>query len=182
MKLTETGFQDLYLLEPRKFEDSRGYFFESFNEKAFNSLVSKEYKFVQDNQSHSKYGVMRGLHFQTGDFAQAKLVRVLRGSVLDVVVDVRPQSKTFGKSFSAELTEHNQMQMIVPRGFAHGFVVLSDFADFFYKCDNYYSPSHDSGILFSDPALKIDWKINHSKLIVSEKDQKLQTLNNLKVN
>lgn len=179
MEVIETGFEGLFLLKQKIFTDERGFFMESFNEKQFNSLVGNTYHFVQDNQSYSRAGVLRGLHFQRGDFAQAKLVRVLEGEVLDVVVDMRPNSLTFKKHYSVKLSSENNLQMIVPRGFAHGFVVLSETATFFYKCDNYYSPQHDGGIRFDDEELNIDWLLPKNELTISEKDLKLPLLKEL---
>jgi dTDP-4-dehydrorhamnose 3,5-epimerase len=155
------------------FEDSRGYFFESFHQQNFEEAIGFPIHFVQDNQSKSDYGVLRGLHFQKNEFAQAKLVRVLSGAVLDVVVDIRKNSITFGQYFAVELSAENHRQLFVPRGFAHGFVVLSKSAEFFYKCDNYYAPKHESGIVFNDSDLQIDWQIAQEKLTVSDKDSKL---------
>lgn len=176
MGFLKTEFEDLYIFEPRIFEDSRGYFFESFNQKTFQNETGLINTFVQDNQSKSQYGTLRGLHFQVGEAAQAKLVRVLSGSVLDVVVDLRPDSLTFKKSYSIELSASNKRQFFVPRGFAHGFVVLSETAEFFYKCDNYYNPQAEGGLLYSDPDLNIDWKVPHDQLILSDKDKKNPTL------
>ena len=172
MNKIETEFEGLYVLEPKVFGYHRGYFFESYNQKTFNALGITN-TFIQDNESLSNYGTLRGLHFQKGEYAQAKLVRVLKGRVLDVVVDVRPMSITFGKVFSNELSEENKKMMMIPRGFAHGFVVLSETAIFQYKCDNLYSPQHEGGIRFDDPDLAIDWKIPTEKLLISEKDKKL---------
>ncbi len=157
-------------MEPTVFEDSRGYFYESFNEARFNELTSQQVHFVQDNQSFSSYCVLRGLHFQQGKHAQAKLVRVLRGKVLDVAVDIRPESPTFGNHFSIELSAENRLQLFIPRGFAHGFVVLSEEAEFFYKCDNYYNKASEGSILFSDKDLNIDWRIKPEQALVSDKD------------
>lgn len=176
MPFRKTDFKDLYIFEPQVFEDSRGYFFESFNQKTFESETNLKLDFVQDNQSKSAYGTLRGLHFQNGNAAQAKLVRVLSGSVLDVVLDLRLNSSTFKKSYLIELSAENKKQLFVPRGFAHGFVVLSETAEFFYKCDNYYDPQAEGGLLFSDPDLNIDWKIPYDQLILSDKDKKNPTL------
>ncbi|MBY0518497.1 MAG: dTDP-4-dehydrorhamnose 3,5-epimerase [Bacteriovoracaceae bacterium] len=171
MKFTPTPFKDLIVLEPKVFGDSRGYFFESYNQKTYADL-GLNYQFVQDNESFSSYGTLRGLHFQRGEAAQAKLVRVLEGKVLDVVVDLRLHEPTFGKVFSIELSSENKKMMIIPRGFAHGFVVLSPTALFSYKCDNFYNPSAESGLLYNDPDLGINWLVPEKDLILSEKDKK----------
>ena len=161
------------------FKDSRGYFFESFNQNKFNTLIGQEINFVQDNESFSSKGVLRGLHFQTGDYAQAKLVRVVKGTILDVVVDMRKESPTFSKHFSIELSEDNKTQLFVPRGFAHGFIVLSETAIFSYKCDNFYDKASEQGLRYDDPSLGIDWKLPANEFIVSEKDLVLPTLSNI---
>lgn len=171
MKIIDTRLGDCLVLEPAVFEDERGYFYESFNEDRFDALAGQRVRFVQDNQSYSTRGVLRGLHFQGGEHAQAKLVRVLRGRVLDVAVDIRPDSPTFGEHFSLELSEENRLQLFIPRGFAHGFVVLSEEAEFFYKCDNYYSRESEGSILYSDAELGIDWGVDPAELLVSEKDR-----------
>jgi len=171
MQVTETKLKGCYILEPRKFGDSRGYFFESFNEKTFNELTGTQTRFVQDNQSFSTKGVLRGMHAQSGDFAQAKLVRVLEGKVLDVVVDVREGSQTYGEHISVELTAENNRQLYIPRGFLHGFAVLSDTATFFYKCDNFYHKDAECGINPLDEDLAIDWQLPKEELLLSEKDQ-----------
>lgn len=171
MNLIETPIKDLFIVEPRVFADSRGYFFESYNESAFESK-GLNLRFVQDNQSKSSYGVIRGLHYQLPPFAQTKLVRALEGTILDVAVDIRKGSPTFGKWFSIELSAENKRQLLVPRGFAHGFSVLSESATVFYKCDNLYHPECEGAIAFNDPTLSIDWKIDISKAIVSDKDLK----------
>lgn len=176
MKILETNFKDLYVIEPSVFGDDRGYFFESFNQKKFEDLTKLTVNFVQDNQSQSAYGTLRGLHFQAGDHAQAKLVRVLSGKVLDVVVDLRETSETYKQAYSIELSAENKKQLFVPRGFAHGFVVLSDSAEFFYKVDNYYCKEAEGGIVYNDPTLKIDWKMSENKIILSEKDKILPRL------
>lgn len=173
MQITETRLRGCFILEPAKFGDSRGYFFESFNEKAFHRLTGTATHFVQDNQSYSGRGVLRGLHAQAGEYAQAKLVRVLQGKVLDVAVDARKESPTFGQHVAVELSAENALQLFVPRGFLHGFVVLSDTATFFYKCDNFYNKEAERGVKFDDPALGIDWIVRPEELIVSEKDQLL---------
>jgi dTDP-4-dehydrorhamnose 3,5-epimerase len=176
MNLIETGIKDLYILEPRVFGDERGYFLESYNESSFGKL-GLNYHFVQDNESYSKYGTLRGLHFQKGEHAQAKLVRVLAGKVLDVAVDLRKHSSTFGKSFAVELNSDKKNMLIVPRGFAHGFVVLSETAIFSYKCDNFYSPENEGGIIFNDKDLAIDWIVPEDKIILSAKDKVNSTFN-----
>jgi dTDP-4-dehydrorhamnose 3,5-epimerase len=170
MKITKTPLSDCLILEPSIFEDERGYFYESFNEVKFNALTGQEVRFVQDNHSYSTYGVLRGLHFQRGEHAQAKLVRVIKGEVLDVAVDLRIESPSFGKHFSLRLSAENKLQLFVPRGFAHGFVVLSDEAEFLYKCDNYYHKESEGSILYSDQELNIDWIVGPSETIVSGKD------------
>ena len=179
MKLTETGFKDLYLLEPRVFEDSRGFFMESFNANVLRDL-GLDYKFIQDNQSYSKQGVLRGLHYQNPPYAQTKLVRVLSGTILDVVVDLRKDQPTFGKHYSVELSAESKLQLYVPKGFAHGFSVLSDKAVVLYKCDAFYNKESDAGIRFDDPSLAIDWKIPPDQMIVSAKDRELPFLEKAK--
>ncbi len=173
MKATETKLKGCFILEPTKFGDSRGYFFESFNAQTFNTLTGKQTNFVQDNQSYSTRGVLRGLHAQAGEHAQAKLVRVLEGKVIDVAVDARPDSETFGQHFAIELSAENNLQLFVPRGFLHGFVVLSDTATFFYKCDNFYNKASECGVKFDDPELGIDWGMSADEFIISDKDQVL---------
>ena len=179
MTVTETKLKGCFIIEPNVFKDSRGYFFESFNQNKFNELIGKTIDFVQDNESFSSKGVLRGLHFQTGEYAQAKLVRVVKGTVLDVVVDMRKESPTFSKHFSIELSEDNKTQLFVPRGFAHGFIVLSDTAIFSYKCDNFYDKPSEQGLRYDDPALGIDWKLPSSEFIVSEKDLVFPTLSTI---
>lgn len=179
MKATETKLKGCFILEPRKFEDERGYFFESFNEKIFNDLTQTTTHFVQDNQSYSKRGVIRGLHAQSGEHAQAKLVRVLKGEVIDVAVDARPNSPTFGQHVAVHLSAENNKQLFVPRGFLHGFSVLSEEAVFFYKCDNFYNKESEQGILYNSPELNIDWGIASGSEIISEKDIILPTFNEL---
>lgn len=180
LKFTETKLKGCFILEPKIIGDERGSFMESFNEKTFAEGVGQQVHFVQDNQSFSTKGVLRGLHYQTGAHAQAKLVRVLNGEVLDVAVDLRPNSPTYGQHETALLTGDNQIQFYIPRGFAHGFLVLSDTATFFYKCDNFYNAASEGGILFNDPILNIDWKSPIEDIIISEKDQQLPTLENAK--
>ncbi|OZV70827.1 dTDP-4-dehydrorhamnose 3,5-epimerase [Winogradskyella aurantia] len=180
MEIEKTNLEGCLVLKPKVFQDKRGYFFESFNQRTFNDVTGLNINFIQDNESFSTKGVLRGLHFQTGDKAQAKLVRVIKGEILDIVVDIRPGSKTYGKYFAIELTESNKKQLFVPRGFAHGYIVLSDTAIFAYKCDNYYDKGSEGGIIFNDPDLNIDWKLDEADFIVSEKDlvlPKLQDLN-----
>lgn len=171
MKAIETKLKGCFILEPVKYGDSRGYFFESFNDNTFRSLTGANTQFVQDNQSFSSKGVLRGLHAQSGEHAQAKLVRVLHGKVLDVAVDVRPNSPTFGEHITVELSEENNLQLFVPRGFLHGFVVLSDTATFFYKCDNFYNKESECGIHPLDATVAVDWQLPVEELILSDKDK-----------
>lgn len=171
MNIIKTDIEGVVIIEPRIFTDARGYFFESFSERDFCKEV-REIKFVQDNESKSSYGVMRGLHFQRPPFTQSKLVRVIKGAVLDVALDIRKGSPTYGEHVAVELTEDNHRQFFVPRGFAHGFAVLSDEAIFQYKCDNFYAPEADGGISILDESLGIDWRIPMDKAILSEKDTK----------
>jgi len=173
MTATETKLKGCYILEPSIFNDERGFFFESYNQKRFNELIGDEVDFVQDNQSFSTKGVIRALHYQIGEHAQAKLVRVMQGRVLDVAVDLRAESPTFMQHISVELSDENQKQLFIPRGFAHGFVVLSETAHFFYKCDNFYNKAAEGGIIYNDPELNIDWKLPEDQLIVSDKDKVL---------
>jgi len=170
MKIEETNLRDCLLIHDTVFDDDRGYFFESFNADRFCKLTGKYMTFVQDNQSHSTKGVLRGIHFQIGEFAQAKLVRVVKGRVLDVAVDLRKSSPTFGKYFSAILSDTSKTQLFVPRGFGHGFVVLSDEVDFVYKCDNFYNKAAEGGIKYNDPFININWQMPEDQLLVSEKD------------
>lgn len=169
MIFTKTELEGVYILEPRVFTDSRGYFFESYNEQEFKNN-GLNYTFVQDNQSFSKYGTIRGLHFQKGTHAQAKLVRVISGEVLDVAVDIRRNSPTYGKHVAVKLSGENQKQLLIPRGFAHGFSVLSDTAVFTYKCDNFYCKEAEGGLCVNDPALGIDWQIDMTKANVLQRD------------
>lgn len=169
MEVIKTDIEGVVILEPRIFRDARGYFFESFSAREFQEKVSPT-TFVQDNESYSSYGVVRGLHFQKPPYTQAKLVRVIKGAVLDVTVDLRKGSPTFGKHVAVELTEENHRQLFIPHGFAHGFAVLSDEVLFQYKCDNYYAPQSEGGIAWNDPDLGIDWRIPADKIILSEKD------------
>ncbi len=171
MVFSKTEFDGLFLIKPVIFKDNRGYFFESFRLDEFRKNIS-DVSFVQDNESRSSYGVLRGLHYQKPPYAQAKLIKVIKGVVLDVAVDIRRDSKTFGKYFSVELSEENHFQLFIPRGFAHGFVVLSQEAVLSYKCDNYYAPQSEEAIIWNDPALSINWKIPPEDIILSEKDKK----------
>ncbi len=176
MIVTETELPGCLILEPRIFEDPRGHFFESYNARNFEAETGKAGGFVQDNQSYSKYGVIRALHYQKGPDAQAKLVRVLQGRVLDVAVDLREGSPTFGKHVAVELSDDNRKQLYIPRGFAHGFSVLSETAVFFYKCDNFYNPESEGGIYYADPELAIDWGVPAHRQIVHGKDRELPGL------
>lgn len=171
MEVIQTAIEGLVIIEPKIFKDARGYFFESFSQREFDEKVRK-INFVQDNESMSGYGVMRGLHFQRPPFTQSKLVRCVKGRVLDVAVDIRKESPTYGRHVAVELSEENHRQFFVPRGFAHGFAVLSKTAVFQYKCDNFYTPDADSGISLQDESLGIDWRIPISHAILSEKDTK----------
>ena len=171
MEVLTTDIEGVFIIKPRVFGDARGYFFESYSKREFEEKVGKV-DFVQDNESMSKKGVMRGLHFQRPPFSQSKLVRCVKGSVLDVAVDIRKGSPTYGKHVAVELTEDNHLQFFIPKGFAHGFVVLSDVAVFQYKCDNFYHPEADGGISIPDDSLGIDWKISTQNAILSEKDTK----------
>lgn len=171
MNVITTAIEGVVIIEPRIFEDSRGYFFESFSQREFDEKV-RPVTFVQDNESKSSYGVMRGLHFQRPPFSQSKLVRCVKGIVLDVAVDIRKGSPTYGQHVAVELTEENHRQFFIPRGFAHGFAVLSETAVFQYKCDEFYHPEFDGGINILDKSLRIDWKIPTKKVLLSEKDIK----------
>lgn len=177
MPFIETGINGLMVFEPKVFADSRGYFFEVFNKETFRQ-AGIEVEFVQDNESKSERGVLRGLHYQLNPMAQAKLVRVVEGEVLDIVVDIRKGSPTFGKSYSILLNSVDKKQLFIPRGFAHGFAVLSQTAIFQYKCDNYYSRQSEGGIIFNDPDLNLDWVIDAGKAVVSDKDKILPSFKN----
>lgn len=181
LELENTPLKDCFLLKPSIFRDHRGTFLESFSQRRFEEVTGLQLNFVQDNQSSSSRGVLRGLHFQTGQFAQSKLVRTVLGKVLDVVVDLRPNSPTFKKSFKTVLSDENHYQLFVPAGFAHGFLTLSDVSVFSYKCDQYYNKKADAGVFWNDPAFKIDWEYPHDKLILSEKDAHLPTFENLEL-
>ncbi len=177
MKLIKTDIPDLYVIEPRVFHDERGHFYESYNADVF-SKYDIHYKFVQDNHSKSSFGVLRGLHYQKGVHAQTKLVRVTSGKVIDVAVDIRKGSPTYLKVFSIELSEENKRQLLIPKGFAHGFVVLSEKAEFLYKCDTLYNQASEGGINFADPTLNVDWGLNENEIIVNEKDKAHPLLEN----
>ena len=177
MIVEETKLKGCFLIEPTVFKDRRGYFFESFNQQKFNESIGLNINFIQDNESFSVNGTLRGLHYQKGEFAQAKLVRVIKGNVLDIAVDIRKESPTFGEHISLELSEENKKQLFIPRGFAHGFIVLSDTAIFSYKCDNFYNKESEGGIIYNDKDLNIDWKLDESELIFSEKDLELPWFN-----
>ena len=180
MNFIPTKLEGCFVIEPMVIRDARGYFMESFNEKTFQIGVGHEVHFVQDNQSFSSKGVLRGLHYQTGEHAQAKLVRVLDGEVLDVALDIRPNSPTFGDYEAVLLSGENQKQFFVPRGFAHGFLVLSQTATFFYKCDNFYNKESEGGIIFNDSTIAIDWQFPANELLISDKDKVQPTLENAK--
>ena len=180
MEFKKTDIEGVYIIEPRVFNDSRGYFFEAWKKQEFEQHIGPV-EFVQDNESKSSYGVLRGLHYQKGAFSQAKLVRVIKGKVLDVAVDIRRSSPTFGRHVMVELSEENKRQFFIPRGFAHGFLVLSDEAIFTYKVDNVYAPQADAGIRWNDPDLGIDWPIDLSKDMTSEKDLKQPFLKDAEV-
>jgi len=179
MKIISTEINECFILEPKVLTDQRGYFLESFNQKTFTQHTGLDIHFVQDNISFSTKGVLRGLHYQIGEFAQAKLVQVLQGKVLDVAVDIRKKSPTFGKYVSLELSAENKRQFFIPKGFAHGFLVLSDIALFHYKCDNFYNQKHERSIAFDDKTIGIDWNFPKDKFIISEKDKNNPTLESL---
>ncbi|MDO9375241.1 MAG: dTDP-4-dehydrorhamnose 3,5-epimerase [Ferruginibacter sp.] len=181
MPFSPTPIPGLLIFEPTVHEDQRGYFFESYNEQAF-SAAGLQLTFVQDNQARSNYGVIRGLHFQMAPYAQTKLIRTLSGSILDVAVDLRKNSPTFGQSFSIELTAENKKQLLVPKGFAHGYSVLSETAEVMYKCDEFYNKQSEGGLLYNDPELSIDWQIPADKAIIAEKDQVHPTLQHCATN
>jgi dTDP-4-dehydrorhamnose 3,5-epimerase len=181
MEVIQTEFPGLMIVEPKVFGDARGYFFESYNEKVM-ADAGIETTFRQDNQSFSRYGVIRGLHFQQHPYAQTKLIRALEGAVYDVVLDLRQGSPTFGKWFGLELSAENKRQLYIPQGFAHGFAVLSEQATILYKCDNFYHPPSEGGVLYNDPALGIDWKVDAARATVSDKDKILPTFDQVKTN
>jgi dTDP-4-dehydrorhamnose 3,5-epimerase len=175
MNFIEQKIKGVWVIEPKVFNDARGYFFEAFKKDEFEKHVGKV-DFIQDNESKSSYGVLRGLHYQKGEFSQAKLVRVIKGKVIDVAVDLRKSSETFGQYVAVELSEENKRQLFIPRGFAHGFLVLSEEAVFTYKVDNVYAPQADAGIIYNDPQIGIKWDIEADKVLLSEKDCKLPKL------
>ena len=179
MKVQQTNIEGVYIVEPVLHGDERGYFMESFSERDFEAQTGLKVRFVQDNESCSRKGVLRGLHFQKEPYAQAKLVRVVRGKVLDVAVDIRPESQTFGKYVATELSAENHRQMFIPKGFAHGYVVLEDDTVFQYKCDEYYHPEAEGGIAWNDPQIAIDWGVAENEVILSEKDKHRPLLSEL---
>ncbi len=181
MKVIETPIKDLLVIEPKVFKDRRGYFFESYNKHLYEKNGIKD-NFIQDNQSFSAYGVVRGLHYQLNPYAQSKLVRVIKGRIFDVAVDLRKNSPTFGQWFGVELTQDNFRQLYIPRGFAHGFSVLSEDTIVFYKCDNYYAPDYERGIMFNDKTLNIDWELPLKDIIISEKDSKNSLFEEAEIN
>ncbi len=176
MNVIQTPLEGLLILEPRIFNDDRGYFFESFNAHTFKSATGQDINFVQDNQARSTINVLRGLHYQNAPHAQTKLIRTLEGAIWDVVVDLRKGSATYGRWYGVELSAENKRQFLVPRGFAHGYSVLTETAEVFYKCDDFYSKEDEGGLYYADPELQIDWKIDLANAIVSEKDQVQPTL------
>ena len=178
MNFTETKLKGCYIIEPKIIKDDRGYFMESFNENTFKNGIGQAVHFVQDNQSFSSRGVLRGMHYQCDEYAQAKLVRVLQGEVLDVAVDIRPSSETFGQYEAIVLSAENQKQFFIPRGFAHGFLVLSETATFFYKCDNFYNKDSEAGLIYNDKTIAIDWQFPLEELLISDKDKVQPTLEN----
>ncbi len=182
MRVIDTEISDLFILEPKVFGDNRGYFFESYNKMALDNLLGIGYDFIQDNESKSSYGVIRGLHYQLSPFSQAKLVRVLEGKVYDVAVDLRKDSPTFLDWVGVELSAENKRQLFIPKGFAHGFSVLSETAIFVYKCDEYYHPEAEAGIIYNDPSLNIDWKIKGENVKISQKDMLLPKVEDAKMN
>lgn len=175
MEIQHTPLIDCFVLKPSIFKDHRGTFYETYNKNIFKEVSGKDIDFVQDNQSTSSYGVLRGLHFQTGEMAQTKLVRVIQGKVLDIVIDVRKGSETFGKHFSIILDDKEQLQLFVPKGFAHGFITLSSTSKFVYKCDNFYNKASEGGIIYNDATLRLDWHLPKEDFIISEKDKLLPT-------
>lgn len=181
MEYIKTAIDGVWIIEPKVFNDARGYFFEAWKQAEFDEHIGYHVSFVQDNESKSSYGVLRGLHYQKGDYSQAKLVRVIKGKVLDVAVDIRKNSPTFGKYVAVELSEENKRQFFIPRGFAHGFLVLSDEAIFTYKVDNVYAPQHEASIRWNDETIGIEWPIDPKDVLTSDKDLKAVTLNNAEI-
>lgn len=181
MNIKETYLKGSFIIEPKVFDDDRGYFFESFNQKKFEEKTGININFIQDNEAFSNRGILRGLHFQKGDYAQAKLVRVIKGKVLDVIVDLRPNSETYGEHFSVILSGENKKQIFVPRGFAHGYSVLEDNTIFVYKCDNFYNKEAEAGVIYNDQNLNIDWMLNTNEIQLSEKDKVQPKLKALKL-
>lgn len=179
MQVEKTPLKDCYLLKPHIFRDKRGIFLESYHRKRLAELTGIDAEFVQDNQSVSKYGVLRGLHFQTGEFAQTKIVRVIYGKVLDVVVDLRRESPTFGQTYKVILDDQELNQLYIPKGFGHGFLTLSETSVFAYKCDHYYKPGSESGVIYNDPSLAIDWNFPEEEMIISDKDAQQPTFKEL---
>jgi dTDP-4-dehydrorhamnose 3,5-epimerase len=182
MNLIKTKIKDLLIIEPKVHIDGRGYFFESYNKKILEDLIGKEYNFIQDNESKSSFGVIRGLHYQLAPYSQTKLVRVLEGRIYDVVVDLRKSSATSGECIGVELSSENKRQFLIPKGFAHGFSVLSETAVFAYKCDEYYHPEAEAGIIYNDPSIGINWKISEEDAKISEKDRLLPELKDAIIN
>jgi dTDP-4-dehydrorhamnose 3,5-epimerase len=181
MTVKETKLKGCFIIEPKIFKDARGYFQETFNQKTFQELIGETISFVQDNESMSSKGVLRGLHYQRGSYAQAKLVRVIKGKALDIAVDLRKDSPTFGEHMAIELSGENKLQVFLPRGFAHGFIVLEDQTLFSYKCDNFYNKSSEAGIIYNDPTLNIDWLLPNEAVLVSKKDKCLPEFKNAKL-
>jgi dTDP-4-dehydrorhamnose 3,5-epimerase len=182
MNLIETKIKDLLILEPKIFTDGQDYFFESYNKKMLKALIGKEYYFIQDNESKSSYGVIRALHYQLAPYSQAKLVRVIEGKVYDVAVDLRKDSPTFGEWVGVELSDENKKQVLIPKGFAHGFSVLSETVVFVYQCDEYYHSEAEAGIIYNDPSIGIDWKISEKDVKLSKKDKLLPELKKARIN
>ncbi len=182
MNIITTPIEGLLIIEPRVFSDDRGYFYESYNRNAFKEHTGIDIQFVQDNQARSSINVLRGLHYQNAPHAQTKLIRALHGVIWDVVVDLRKESKTYGQWFGVELSAENKRQFLIPKGFAHGYSVLSETAEVFYKCDEFYSKAEEGGVYYADPALNIDWKIDLKDAVISEKDQQQPTLEKAVIN
>jgi dTDP-4-dehydrorhamnose 3,5-epimerase len=179
MKLEKTKFDDVFVIQPKVYEDSRGYFFESHNQKIFNEYIGKRIQFIQDNESQSEYGVMRGLHFQEPPYTQSKLIRVIKGAIIDIVVDIKTDSETFGEMLIIKLDSNEKKQLFIPRGYAHGYVAVEDDTIITYKVDNYYAPTFDSGFSFDSMKINFKEEVGHEEFIVSEKDQKLLSFNDV---